>query len=102
MNILSIILEYAFVFIILSAFTSFLWRLYLFLGVKFSKTLATIVDFITSSFMAGWLVMNDHYILATIGMVLLIKQNLDKTFQKRLSDVLEADRKKYLDNEETT
>lgn len=99
---MNIFLEYLFVFVIIICFNQFSWKLYHFLGVKFSKQLATTVDFITSSFMAAWLVYNGHYILAIIGMTLLVKQNLDKEFQKRLADVLDSERKKELDNKEST
>lgn len=95
-------LEYLFVFIIILTYNRFSWKLYHFLGIKFSKQLATTVDCITSTFMAGWLVMNSHYILAAIGMTLLLKQNLDKEFQQKLSDALDVERKKYLDNKEST
>ena len=94
--------ECLFVFAILLAFSRFSWAFYYFLGTRFSKKLATTVDFITSTFISGWLLMNDHPILAGIVFVSLIQQNFNKEFQQKLSDALDVERKKYLDNKEST
>ena len=86
---MKVFISYVLVIIAMLIYNRIAWALYFTLGRKYSKRTADVVDAIHSVLFLTWLVWNQFYLFAGIGLFMWIQTNLNPEFQKHLKNMLE-------------
>ncbi len=86
---MKVFISYVLVIIAMLIYNRIAWALYFTLGRKYNKRTADVVDAIHSVLFLAWLVWNQFYLFAGIGLFMWIQTNLNPKFQQHLKNMLE-------------